>query len=1018
MNAARMQLDAVLPMAGGTAPASAPLLSLAGGETFSQVLASECDPGVLAEVGSQSTDTSEVPTPRDGSGEVHTATQAARIVHPLLAPILADAVPPQPEDPLVAGEGADAKRIPMAQRRGTSLASTPRRRTSGAEGVESGPLGIDGRSGTPPGSGSRPEAQVVASGSLIESIPAPYAMESSEDAEEPQEITTAHQKDSLVPQPAFGVPLPVVQLHDPKIPNLDWNGMSQAEVTTPDCDAAGDLTAFQRSSFSGGRARPIATPSDRAPRRIDLPGSMDPEHRPIDSSLTDSEGQTTPGNPPPVAQPLRTGASRKVFPTTGERSPLTDAPADSQGTSRSGSRVDPERPEWTGPQHFEASLVSRSLEDLPELQAEVPSARLPGPGRSTRPTGGSAPAVPGIAGADTPGQVAAGYDDLLQSPLGRISIAPSVSKDASVTVDVGTPEAALSPVIQTSEERGDSSPIRRTSRPAHAKGMPHPVAEDPVSGMPGTPSVTTSGTELSAGRKWAGPVLPSDSQVRETSSIPTLHRGEIPGGAGGTPSPTRDPGDPVDSTSGPSGGRESSGRAPSRLPRAIDASPKRDRESVSGATGVPSMPEVGDQHRVRWNSTPMASEPAVKRQDPSERMVHRRLEGQRNVQVPTPPEERSSSPLVTSSRSHQGSEGEETPPAPVSAATDALQADARESVGVAAMRPPTAGDTVESLERRPSARVPGTPQRPTTPLREIRKALEVTRTADPVSYPRVESASGSSVDLEAQEIPPSRVAAALSTRTAIRSQNGRPAHRIQPSPGRVDPESASRIVAGGPSGNLVESGFGASRTPGTGSGAASSQNPFDPGRRSPAIQDPLMGGNSAFALRSEATGFHSEIESKESASPSPRVPLTSEAPRPTSHQVELETLGQGRLQLRMTETGSELRIEARQVGNALSGTEGGWQDLQSRLGESGVVLGPLQSGDPQPDFRRDQAPPDPRHAVCYDGSQSESNRQRDPSGFQTRGGGASFPDPLPESVSDLIPEGPPARRGQGREWWA
>ncbi|MFZ9855983.1 MAG: hypothetical protein ACO3I0_12765 [Limisphaerales bacterium] len=134
--------------------------------------------------------------------------------------------------------------------------------------------------------------------------------------------------------------------------------------------------------------------------------------------------------------------------------------------------------------------------------------------------------------------------------------------------------------------------------------------------------------------------------------------------------------------------------------------------------------------------------------------------------------------------------------------------------------------------------------------------------------------------------------------------------------------------------------------------------------------------------------------------------------------MELETLGQGRLQLRMTEIGSELRIEARQVGNALSGTEGGWQDLQSRLGESGVVLGPLQSGDPQPDFRRDQASPEPRHAVCYDGSQNESNRQRDPSGFQTRGGGASFPDPLPESISDPTVEAPPVRRRQGREWWA
>ena len=152
--------------------------------------------------------------------------------------------------------------------------------------------------------------------------------------------------------------------------------------------------------------------------------------------------------------------------------------------------------------------------------------------------------------------------------------------------------------------------------------------------------------------------------------------------------------------------------------------------------------------------------------------------------------------------------------------------------------------------------------------------------------------------------------------------------------------------------------------------------------------------------------------------PAPRPSGTLDTPRPTSHQVELETVGQGRLQLRMTETGSELRIEARQLGNALSGTEGGWQDLQSRLGESGVVLGPLQSSDSQPDFRRDQTPSEPRHAVCYDGSQTGSDRQRDPSGFQTRGGVTPFLNPLPESVSDPIAEGPPARRRQGREWWA
>ena len=1038
MNAARMQLDAVLPIAIGTASTSASLSSLSAGETFSQLLASECDPGVITESGSRAGDTIEVPAPQDASGADCPAVQSGWILRPRPTPIPADAVPTQAEDPLGLEQGPNAKRGPTSQGRATSPISVLRRRSSGAEGTEPGPLGIVGKSANPPGTGSSSETQLAVSSGVSESIPAPCAAESSEDAEDPRGINASRQDDSQILQPVVGVPLPVVHLNDPNLSKLDWAGASDVEGTTPDCDAAGHLLTVQRPNFSGAAAPPVAIASDRAAMDTSLPGSADLKRSLIVASIPLSAETRSPGGLAPVENPLRmgipgkgeesdqqfaqaenspgTGIPKKGIPTTVERSALTDAPIDPQRASRIGPRWDSERPEVARSEHFAAAPVSRAVADEPELRSQVIPVMSLGDGRSTRSTGGSVAAVPPIAGGDTISDAAAGSEGLLRSRSGRISIDASTPRNASVPVDVGTLEAALRRGIQTSEERRDSSPIRRTGRPARVEGMPHLGAEDPVSGMPGTPLGSEAGVESPARRKRVETGFPAEAQVQESPSGPTLPRIEIREVAGGTPPPV------------PSGEGESWRRASSRLLQAIDGSPKRDVVSASRPSETPSLPELTGNHRVRWSSTPGASEPAVTFEDPSQPPVARRPENRDTDHGPTRPDDRSAAPVESTSGSPRGLGVQETPPAPSvpsarsAAVVDALPADVRESVGVAVMRPSTAGAVGESLDRRPSARLQGLSQRASTPGWEIRKALDGTRTADPESYPLLESPSGSPADPEAQEIPPSRVAAALSARGSLRSQNSRPAHRVQSSPARMEPESASHVVAGGPAENGVGSGLRASTSAVAGGSPASSQSPYTTGRRDPGVPEPSGASTAAFAIRQETTESHYEVQSTESQPPSPRPSVTGEAPRPTSHQVELETVGQGRLQLRMTETGSEIRIEAREVGNALSGTEGGWQDLQSRLGESGVVLGPLQSGDSQPDFRRDQTPPEPRHAVCYDSSQSESNRQRDPSGFQTRGGGTPFsnpsPNPLPESVSDPIAEGPPARRRQGREWWA
>ncbi len=137
-------------------------------------------------------------------------------------------------------------------------------------------------------------------------------------------------------------------------------------------------------------------------------------------------------------------------------------------------------------------------------------------------------------------------------------------------------------------------------------------------------------------------------------------------------------------------------------------------------------------------------------------------------------------------------------------------------------------------------------------------------------------------------------------------------------------------------------------------------------------------------------------------------------------RMEIETLGQGRLQLTLTQAGSELRIDARELGNALSGTEAGWQDLQKRLEGTGVILSSLESAPQDGSFSGGRNPHDLRHAACYDSGMNFSGH-RDSSGNPK----ARRATPAREGTTDSDPVqrgsgvgSPGETRVRGREWWA
>ena len=142
-----------------------------------------------------------------------------------------------------------------------------------------------------------------------------------------------------------------------------------------------------------------------------------------------------------------------------------------------------------------------------------------------------------------------------------------------------------------------------------------------------------------------------------------------------------------------------------------------------------------------------------------------------------------------------------------------------------------------------------------------------------------------------------------------------------------------------------------------------------------------------------------------------------------TRKMEFETLGQGRLQLTIAQMGDTMRIDAVEVGSALSGTDAAWQDLQRRLESSGIVLGPLNSESASPGSQERNPADAQRHASCY-GADVNSSRDPGDSGASSK---RSYPSARGEVAEALeiqatreeIPAGRSGPRGgEGREWWA
>ena len=136
--------------------------------------------------------------------------------------------------------------------------------------------------------------------------------------------------------------------------------------------------------------------------------------------------------------------------------------------------------------------------------------------------------------------------------------------------------------------------------------------------------------------------------------------------------------------------------------------------------------------------------------------------------------------------------------------------------------------------------------------------------------------------------------------------------------------------------------------------------------------------------------------------------------------MEFDTLGQGRLQLTLTQVGEALRIDAVEVGNALSGTESGWQDLQQRLEQSGVILGSLQNDSGGDRQHRERPSPDPRHAACYEAGVGTSDHREQSARSPSHPSQASRGEPGAWTESDAsdVAQRLPQRVVNGREWWA
>ncbi len=242
-----------------------------------------------------------------------------------------------------------------------------------------------------------------------------------------------------------------------------------------------------------------------------------------------------------------------------------------------------------------------------------------------------------------------------------------------------------------------------------------------------------------------------------------------------------------------------------------------------------------------------------------------------------------------------------------------------------------------------------------------------------------------------------------------------PAAQQTPSTDEAAPESG--VLRSGGAKSVAEQSASRPRQDSMGDGRPSSTT-----RNSVRVPDELaIRGGGVTHLRPDVLGNHeTEVKSEPQRSPEVMVRTDVAGANSLPRRMEIETLGQGRLQLTLTQQGNDLRIDALEIGNALSGTEAGWHDLQRRLENAGIVLGPLEPGPQSGGFSGDRNPGDPRHAACYEDGMSFSGQQDHPSDPATR-----KPTPLIVGETRQMPvltESVVTRsstvRGPVREWWA
>ena len=210
---------------------------------------------------------------------------------------------------------------------------------------------------------------------------------------------------------------------------------------------------------------------------------------------------------------------------------------------------------------------------------------------------------------------------------------------------------------------------------------------------------------------------------------------------------------------------------------------------------------------------------------------------------------------------------------------------------------------------------------------------------------------------------------------------------------------------------------------GNGSQGSSHQAPSrrEEDSRSLTVGHPALFPASTPPFGAEASAVPETVGDRSAASQYSASHWTQSADQTASHRrMEFDTLGQGRLQLTLTQVGDALRIDAVEVGNALSGTESGWQDLQQRLEQSGVILGSLQNDSGGDRQHRERPSPDPRHAACYEAGVGTSDHREQSARSPSHPSQAPRGEPGAWTESDAsdVAQRLPQRVVNGREWWA